>query len=35
VLAGALGLALACDLIVAATASRFGTPEINVGVSRS
>jgi enoyl-CoA hydratase len=32
VLAGALGLALACDLIVARDGVRFGTPEINVGV---
>jgi enoyl-CoA hydratase len=32
VLAGALGLALACDLIVAKDGARFGTPEINVGV---
>src|SRR3954447_22496285 len=32
VLAGALGLALACDLIVASDAATFGTPEINVGV---
>jgi enoyl-CoA hydratase/carnithine racemase len=32
VLAGALGLALACDLVVAAESARFGTPEINVGV---
>src|SRR3954469_3240853 len=32
VLAGALGLALACDLIVARQGVRFGTPEINVGV---
>ena len=32
VLAGALGIALACDLIVAADTARFGTPEINVGV---
>ena len=31
-LAGALGLALACDLIVAREGVRFGTPEINVGV---
>src|SRR5215208_5342037 len=31
VLAGALGLALACDLIVAREGARFGTPEINVG----
>ena len=32
VLAGALGLALACDLIIAREGVRFGTPEINVGV---
>ena len=32
VLAGALGVALACDLIVAKEGVRFGTPEINVGV---
>jgi enoyl-CoA hydratase len=32
VLAGGLGLALACDLIVAKDSARFGTPEINVGV---
>src|SRR5579884_501406 len=32
VLAGALGLALACDLIIAAEEARFGTPEINVGL---
>jgi enoyl-CoA hydratase/carnithine racemase len=32
VLAGALGLALACDLIIAAEGARFGTPEINVGI---
>jgi enoyl-CoA hydratase/carnithine racemase len=32
VLAGALGLALACDLIVAREGATFGTPEINVGV---
>ena len=31
VLAGALGLALACDLIVAKEGAMFGTPEINVG----
>jgi enoyl-CoA hydratase/carnithine racemase len=31
-LAGALGLALACDLIVASERATFGTPEINVGV---
>ena len=31
-LAGALGLALACDLIVAKEGASFGTPEINVGV---
>jgi enoyl-CoA hydratase/carnithine racemase len=32
VLAGALGIALACDLIVASESATFGTPEINVGV---
>ena len=32
VLAGALGIALACDLIVASEEARFGTPEINVGL---
>ncbi len=32
VLAGSLGLALACDLIVAKDTAGFGTPEINVGV---
>jgi len=32
VLAGALGVALACDLIVASEHATFGTPEINVGV---
>jgi enoyl-CoA hydratase/carnithine racemase len=32
VLAGALGIALACDLIIAKQGARFGTPEINVGV---
>jgi enoyl-CoA hydratase len=32
VLAGAFGIALACDLIIAKDTSRFGTPEINVGV---
>jgi enoyl-CoA hydratase len=32
VLAGALGLALSCDLIVAKDTATFGTPEINVGV---
>jgi enoyl-CoA hydratase/carnithine racemase len=31
VLAGALGIALACDLIVAKEDATFGTPEINVG----
>lgn len=31
VLAGAFGLALACDLIVASESASFGTPEINVG----
>jgi enoyl-CoA hydratase len=32
VLAGALGVALSCDLIVASEKATFGTPEINVGV---
>ena len=32
VLAGALGLALACDLVIARENARFGTPEINVGL---
>ena len=32
VLAGALGVALCCDLIVAKENATFGTPEINVGV---
>jgi enoyl-CoA hydratase len=31
VLAGALGIALACDLIVASEEASFGTPEINIG----
>ena len=32
VLAGALGLALACDLVIAGERAAFGTPEINVGL---
>jgi 3-hydroxypropionyl-coenzyme A dehydratase len=32
VLAGSLGVALCCDLIVARQGATFGTPEINVGV---
>jgi enoyl-CoA hydratase/carnithine racemase len=32
VLAGALGLALACDLIIAKDTAEFGTPEINLGL---
>jgi enoyl-CoA hydratase len=32
VLAGALGLALACDLVIASERATFGTPEINVGL---
>jgi enoyl-CoA hydratase/carnithine racemase len=31
-LAGALGLMLACDLVIAKAGARVGTPEINVGV---
>ncbi len=32
VLAGSLGIALACDLIIAREGAGFGTPEINVGL---
>jgi len=32
VLAGSLGLALACDLIIASEEATFGTPEIDVGL---
>jgi 3-hydroxypropionyl-coenzyme A dehydratase len=32
VLAGSLGIALACDLIIAKDGAGFGTPEINVGL---
>ena len=32
VLAGALGIALACDLVLASERATFGTPEINVGI---
>ena len=32
VLAGSLGVALACDLVIASESATFGTPEINVGV---
>jgi enoyl-CoA hydratase len=31
-LAGGLGLACSCDILVAADAATFGTPEINVGI---
>jgi len=31
VLAGALGIALACDLVLASDQATFGTPEINIG----
>src|SRR5258707_13834090 len=31
VLAGGMGLALCCDLVIAKEGARFGTPEINVG----
>jgi enoyl-CoA hydratase len=31
VLAGALGIALACDLVVASEQATFGTPELNIG----
>ncbi len=32
ILAGSLGIALACDLIIAKDTAGFGTPEINVGL---
>jgi enoyl-CoA hydratase len=32
VLAGGMGLALSCDLVIAKQGATFGTPEINVGV---
>jgi enoyl-CoA hydratase len=32
VLAGSLGIALACDLVIAKDTAGFGTPEINVGL---
>ena len=32
VLAGGLGLMVACDLVIASDAARFGTTEINVGL---
>ncbi len=32
VLAGALGVALACDLVIARESARFGTPELSVGL---
>jgi enoyl-CoA hydratase/carnithine racemase len=32
VLAGALGLALACDLVIASDRATFGTPEVAVGL---
>src|SRR4051812_47872244 len=32
VLAGSLGIAMACDLIIAKKGATFGTPEINVGL---
>src|ERR1700727_3002569 len=31
-MAGGLGLALACDLVVASERARFGAPELNVGL---
>ena len=31
VLAGGMGLALSCDLVIAKVGATFGTPEINVG----
>src|SRR5919109_3158615 len=32
VLAGSVGIALACDLVIAKDSATFGTPEINVGL---
>ena len=31
-LAGGFGLALACDVVIAADDAQFGTPEVNVGL---
>lgn len=31
-LGGGFGLAMACDLVVAADSARFGTPEVNIGL---
>jgi len=31
-LGGGFGLAMACDLVVASSSSRFGTPEVNIGL---
>lgn len=31
-LAGGMGLMLACDIVIAASTARFGTPEVNVGL---
>jgi len=31
-MAGGMGLMLACDVVVAASTARFGTPEVNVGL---
>lgn len=31
-LGGGFGLAMACDLVIAASSARFGTPEINIGL---
>lgn len=31
-LGGGFGLAMACDLVIAASSARFGTPEVNIGL---
>lgn len=31
-LGGGFGLAMACDLVIAANSARFGTPEVNIGL---
>jgi len=33
-IAGGTGFMLACDIVVASSDSQFGTPEVNVGLSR-
>jgi enoyl-CoA hydratase/carnithine racemase len=33
-MAGGMGLMLACDIVIAKTDAKFGTPEVNVGLSQ-